>query len=75
MKTKTFIPANPNKADHKKIDYWGVLFVSFIFVSSMSCFLFANNIDHPDENTLSDSSTVIDAPLFSSNQYNDEETI
>ncbi|NVK73563.1 MAG: hypothetical protein HWE24_08795 [Oceanospirillaceae bacterium] len=44
MKTKSFIqPSQQYTNDKKPTDYWGMLFVSFIFLSSISCFLFANH--------------------------------
>lgn len=58
MKTKNFIPATVTHRDDKKPDYWGVLFVSFIFISSMSCFLFANNVSQPSNASVSDATTL-----------------
>ena len=54
MKTKSFVPSPKKYADSKKpVDYWGMLFISFIFLSSMSCFLFANHSDRQASNNLS----------------------
>ncbi|NLQ16676.1 hypothetical protein HGG82_03425 [Marinomonas sp. M1K-6] len=60
MKTKSFVPSSkqhPN--DNKTTDYWGMLFVGFIFLSSMSCFLFANHSGKQTTNSLSDSRQAI----------------
>ncbi|PYF84034.1 hypothetical protein DFP75_10153 [Marinomonas alcarazii] len=44
MKSKNFVQPHHNYAETKKTtDYWGMLFIGFIFLSSMSCFLFANH--------------------------------
>jgi len=61
MKTKNFVPPTKKYSrDKKTIDYWGMLFVSFIFLSSISCFLFANNIDRqPPPRNVSDSTKAI----------------
>ncbi len=44
MKTKSFISSIAHK-DHKTTpDYWGMLFISFILLSTFSCFFFANHL-------------------------------
>jgi hypothetical protein len=54
MKTKTFVPSIKRYNTKKTIDYWGILFVGFIFVSSIGCFLFANNVDRQLSHNVSD---------------------
>ncbi|MCB5160822.1 hypothetical protein [Marinomonas algarum] len=70
MKTKNFIPAtSAAHRDDKKTDYWGVLFVSFIFISSMSCFLFANNVSQPSNSNVSDATALqVDTTISSRQQ-------
>ena len=63
MKTKIFVPSPKRYTNDKQpTDYWGILFISFIFLSSISCFLFANHSDRQVSNNLSFSnySTIID---------------
>ena len=56
MKTKSFVPPTKSYNNTKKTtDYWGMLFVAFIFLSSISCFLFANNVDRQSTRSVSDS--------------------
>ena len=51
MKTNAFVPASkPHKVARKASDYWSMLFISFVFIASMSCFLFAN---HANQTTAS----------------------
>ncbi|ETX10785.1 hypothetical protein MUS1_12475 [Marinomonas ushuaiensis DSM 15871] len=60
MKTESFIPSTEkNKSSKKATDYWSMLFVSLIFLSSISCFLFANHTDRAQANTLSDTTGKI----------------
>lgn len=63
MKSKNFVQPPSDHAENKKTtDYWGMLFIGIIFLSSMSCFLFANHSDRQVSNNLSFSnySTIID---------------
>lgn len=54
MKTKIFIPSPKRYTNDKQLtDYWGILFISFIFLSSISCFLFANHSDSKKSQNLS----------------------
>lgn len=69
MKTKNYIPQPQRDNNGKKsADYWGMLFVSFIFLSSISCFLFANNIDRQSSRSVSDSEKVISNPMVDLDQ-------
>lgn len=73
MKSKSFIPSPKRYTDPKKpTDYWGVLFISFILVSSMSCFLFAN---HSDKNihTLSDTAPPLSTMIVDLDQSSKSE--
>jgi hypothetical protein len=64
MKTKKFISSTINTNNSKKSpDYWGVLFISFIFLSTISCFLFANHTDRSHLNSASSSAHVISATI------------
>ncbi len=56
MKTKSFVPSTKRyNCTKKTTDYWGILFIGFIFFSSISCFLFANNINQQHSRNVSDS--------------------
>ncbi|WP_111638401.1 hypothetical protein [Marinomonas shanghaiensis] len=69
MKSKSFVPAPKRYQDDKKPkDYWGMLFISFIFLSSMSCFLFANHGDRQTSNRLSDSIQDISTKMIDTDQ-------
>lgn len=48
MKTKRFIPSTlHSRVSKKSSDFWGMLFISFLFLSAISSFLFANHVDRP----------------------------
>jgi hypothetical protein len=70
MKSKNFIPSHKRTNDKKSIDYWGMLFIGFIFLSSMSCFLFANHSDRHAANRLSDSAHKISNTIIDTDQSN-----
>ena len=69
MKTKSFVPSPKRYTNDKKpTDYWGMLFIGFIFLSSMSCFLFANHSDQQTSNSLSDSTNKISTMIIDTDQ-------
>ena len=71
MKSKNFIPSPKQCPNSKKTtDYWGMLFIGFIFLSSMSCFLFANHSDRHAANRLSDSAHKISNTIIDTDQSN-----
>lgn len=60
MKTKSFIPSVVKFKNSKKAtDYWSMLFIGLVFLSSISCFLFANHIHRAQTNHLSDATDKI----------------
>ena len=69
MKTKSFVPSPKRYTNDKKpIDYWGMLFIGFIFLSSMSCFLFANHSDRQSSNSLSLTTYQISTRIIDTDQ-------
>ena len=53
MKTKSFVSSTSNTKSGKKTpDYWGIIFISFVFLSTFSCFLFANHMDQSIPNRI-----------------------
>ncbi|RBO83368.1 MULTISPECIES: hypothetical protein [Marinomonas] len=69
MKTKAFVPATKlNKRDSKATDYWSMLFISFIFISSISCFLFANHVNKPNTSSASSTSLKISTQIIDADQ-------
>jgi len=60
MKTRSFIPATEKyKSSKKATDFWSILFISLIFLSAISCFLFANHSNRTQANNLSDATDKI----------------
>lgn len=56
MKTKVFVPTlSQSQKTKSKKDYWNLVFVSLVFITSISCFLF----DSYQEQTLKVSSNEI----------------
>ena len=71
MKHKSFIPSPKRYINDKKpTDYWGMLFISFIFLSSMSCFLFANHGNRQASNSLSLTTHQISTTIIDTDQSN-----
>jgi hypothetical protein len=69
MKTKRFMPSRiHNKNDKKTTDYWGMLFISFLFLSAISSFLFANHTDRSDINNVSTSAHEISTTILDTDQ-------
>ncbi|MEO9275766.1 hypothetical protein ABFY09_13000 [Marinomonas sp. 5E14-1] len=69
MKTKRFIPATiQNRVSKKSSDYWGMLFISFLFLSAISSFLFANHIDRPQLDNVSSTSHQTNTIVVNTNQ-------
>lgn len=70
MKSKSFVPSSKqHPQDKKATDYWGMLFVGFIFLSSMSCFLFANHSSKQATNNLLDSKQTISVMITDPDQH------
>lgn len=63
MKTKSFIPATVKcKSSKKSTNYWSMLFISLVFLSSIGCFLFANHTNRTQVSHLSgtiDETTIV----------------
>ncbi len=71
MKHKSFIPSPKRYINDKKpTDYWGILFISFILLSSVSCFLFANHGDRQSTNNLSLNTLQISSKVIDLDQSN-----
>ncbi len=69
MKTKAFVPATKhNKQDNKASDYWSMLFISFIFISAISCFLFANHVNKPNTSSVSSVPVEISTQIIDTDQ-------
>lgn len=69
MKTKRFIPSTiQNRVSKKSTDYWGMLFIGFLFLSAVSSFLFANHTDRSHSNNVSSSTHEINTTITDSDQ-------